>query len=129
MKRRPGPLSFLSWLTKAIEDGTGTACLTDPQDTPSPFYCVQLTATEAQDTKTERIERFDVWIHCLSGQASAGAFEMVEILDGVLEELSHPALIDIERQGIQNESIDQVTGEGHAVVAYAFDMSCGPICK
>lgn len=133
MRRRPGPLAFLAWLTSAIEGATGVTCLADPGDQEAPFFSPQLISTEARDSKTERIERFNVWVHCVAPAtdpySSAGALDLVEVLDAAMEGLDIPALVDIERQGIQDIAEDPETHEAHAVAAYAVDLSCGPICK
>lgn len=136
MNRRMSLGEFLACLIGAIEGRTGIGCFDSPENVPSPLYSVELTGTEQADTKTMYVDKYKVWVHCISKPtepySNAPVLELVQKLEEALtDEIDVPEGFRLVRQdfeGVQTLKRDE-TGEGHAVLAFSFSVCYGFRCK
>lgn len=136
MLKRLSIAEFLGCLIKHIEEKTGISCYDNPVNKPSPLYSVQITKTEPQDTKTMYVDRYDVWIHCISEptatQSTAPVLELVQQLEEAMTDdvaIPHPfQLLQQVYSGLQTLKIDE-SNEGHAVLSFSFSICYGFRCK
>lgn len=136
MIQRLSIASFLGLLIDHIEGRTGKRCYDDPDGKPSPFYSVQIVKSGPANTKTMYVDSYEVWIHCISKPvnpySNAPVLELVrELEEAMTDDLFLPEPYDLIRQehgGLQALKKDE-SGEGHAVVSYAFHVSYGFRCK
>lgn len=127
---------FLGCLIKHIEEKTGLPCYDNPINKTSPLYSVQITKTEPQDTKTRYVDRYDVWIHCISEptetQSTAPVLELVQKLEEAMTiDVVIPQHFQLLRQvygGLQTLKVDE-SNEGHAVLSFSFSICYGFRCK
>lgn len=138
MLRRLSPVDLVAAIVARVQDGTGTRCVLDPDDEPSPLYSVSLVGSRPGKSKTMFLDVFDVQIHAISSPSRSreGVLAMVASLEEAMEQdvvvdASECPIFNLVRQddmGIQNIKRDG-TGEWHAIVAYELTVSYGLIAK
>ncbi|RVU97061.1 DUF5072 domain-containing protein [Coriobacteriales bacterium OH1046] len=137
MLKRLSIAGFLGCLITAIAERTGIPCYDSPEDKESPFYSVQLVRSEPADTKTMYVDVYSVWVHCISEPvrprySNAPVLELVQALEEAMSDgLALPEPHLLYRQvydGMQTLKMDE-TGEGHAVLSFAFHVCYGFRCK
>ena len=127
---------FLGVLVKTVNERTGLACEVGEYEGKSPFYAVEVLPSEPANTKTMFVERYKVWIHCISEPVEpyshAPVLRLVQGLEEALTRdipLSEPFQLNNQtHEGVQTLKKDE-SGEGHAVVAYSFEVCYGFKCK
>ena len=122
-------------LHKAVQDrvkkNTGLECYDSvPDNTPAPFYFVQVVGKRQADTKTMWCEIYNVWIHAIAEKQDGrvGIYDLIQRLEEALtEHITVPDHVELLQQtelGLQTLKID-ATGEHHAVLAYDFKIAYG----
>lgn len=136
MMKRLSVGGFLGCLIAAIKERTDISCYDNADNKPSPLYSVQLLRTEPANTKTMFIDRYEVYIHCISVKvepySNAPVLRLVQQLEEAMtDDLKLPAPYLLHRQdysGLQVLKKDP-SGEGHAVLSYTFHICYGYRCK
>ena len=101
-----------------------------PDNTPSPFYILEIIGKRPENTKTMWAEVFSLWIHVIAeeGNEKIKVYELIEDLeDALTEEIplpDHVTLIRQEETGVQSLTQDE-TGEMHAIIEYEIKVSYG----
>ena len=134
MLRRLPPADLVAAVVARVSEGTGTSCVLNPDDEPSPLYSVSLVGSRPGRSKSMFLDIFEVQLHAIS--APSGSAEAVLGMVGALEEamaqdvaLGCPfSIVRQDYMGIQNVKRDP-TGEWHAVVAYELTVSYGLMVK
>lgn len=136
MLQRMGIGEFLGVLIETIGERTGLPCVDSPDGEESPFYSIELTRTEPANTKTSFVDKYSVWIHCVAAPvtpySNAPVLRLVKTLEEALTRdipLSEPFRLNNQTyEGVQALKKDE-SGEGHAVLAYSFEVCYGFKCK
>lgn len=132
MLKRMSVAEFLGAVFDHIEEKTGIPCYDDPVDKESPFYSTQLMKTEPADTKTSFVDRYEVWVHCISSPSAPYSnqpvLDLVTKLEEVMtEEISVCEPYRLNRQvykGLQTLKKDE-SNEGHAILSFDFFICYG----
>lgn len=132
MIKKLGIVDLHAAIKNKIEDCTNIPCLDKvPDNTPAPFYFIQIVGKRQADTKTMFCDVFTVWIHAIAEKdnSSIGIYNLIQKLEESLTEQIHlpeyAELLSQTEQGLQNLSVDATTGEDHAVMAYEFKVCYG----
>ncbi|HFI0256463.1 TPA: DUF5072 family protein [Streptococcus suis] len=131
MLKKLGLVDFHVALKDKIEEKTGLRAYDYvPENTPSPFYFLEIVDKRPEDTKMMWCEVFTVWIHAIAEESNSkvGIYNLIQDLEEALtEEIAIPEAFTILRQtevGMQSLQQDE-TNEMHAVIAYEFKISYG----
>lgn len=127
---------FLGVLIETVGERTNLPCVDSPDGEKSPFYSIELMPSEPANTKTMFVERYRVWIHCIAAPvvpySNAPVLRLVQKLEEALtKDIPIPEPFRLNNQtyeGVQALKKDE-SGEGHAVLAYSFDVCYGFMCK
>lgn len=131
MLKKLGMVDLIAAIQKKVEIGTGLRCYDAvPQNTPSPFYFVQVLSITPANTKTMFCEVFTVAIHAITepGESSVQIYKLIqELEESLTEDIQLPEpfeLIIQSSNGMQNLKTDE-TREKHATLLYQFKVSYG----
>lgn len=132
--RRLSPVQLIQSVREVIETVTGLECCTNPSDKESPFYALYLTAMRPVDSKTMRMEDYDLDVHCIS-KPSDSQIEVLHMVQEVEEALSScPELcapwhvVRVAENGLV-QCVQDPTNEWHAVVSITVRVSYGLLIK
>lgn len=136
MLQRMSIAEFLGVLIRTVEERTGIPCVDSPDGQESPFYSVELMPSEPANTKTMFVERYRVWLHCIAApvkpHSSAPVLRLAQKLEEALTgdiPVQEPfRLVRQTYEGVQALKRDE-SGEGHAVLAWSFEVCYGFKCK
>lgn len=132
--RRPSPVAVLAAVREVVEAGTGRACVVDPDWRESPLYWVELVGSRPGQSKSARLDEFEVELHAVAppARSQAAVLDMVAAAEEAMEAwpvMASPfRVVDVAEQGIRQVKVDE-SGEWHAIVAYEIAVSYGLICK
>lgn len=132
--KRMSPVDVLAAVVSRVTGGTGTQCLTDPDDEESPFYFAEIVSSRPGRSKTMRVDVFDVAVHAISTPSDTreGVLGMVASLEEAMErDVDVPApfwLVGQDDLGIQTIKRDP-SREWHAVVGFELSVSYGLVVK
>lgn len=135
MLKQLGLVELISAIQEKVEQNTGMRCYDYVKDnTPSPFYFVEVVAKEPANSKTMYRDIFSVWIHAIAvpDDSSVGIYGLIQKLEEALtEDISLPEQFNLilqNNEGIQTIKTDE-TDEKHAVLGYNFMIAYGYRCK
>lgn len=114
-----------------ITDKTGLRCYDFVEkNTPSPFYFIEFTGKQPNDTKTMFRESFSFYIHSIAepAESSVGIYKLIQQMEEALsEDVKLPGEFELIRQtnnGVLNIKTDE-TNEKHSVSEFVFDVCYG----
>lgn len=134
MLKRLNPVQMVQAVREVIEDGTGLECCTNPDGKESPFYAIAISATRPVQSKSMRMEDFDLDIHAISvpSESQMDVLQMVTDMEEAIEacpEMCPPwHVVSVTENGMV-QCVQDPTKEWHAVVSYTVRVSYGLLIK
>ena len=126
---------LLKAVIQRVQTFTGKRCYDAvPKDAPSPFYFAEIIKVKPDNNKSEYVDVFTVYIHCIASPnpSSIGVHTLIKGLEEALSTnivLSEPFGVLLQTSlGLIRLKSDE-TGEKHAILGYDFSIIYGFIKK
>lgn len=135
MLRKISITTLMAKIIDLVETNTGKRCYDAvPNNTPSPFYFLELVSVRPKNTKTMYVDSYNFQFHCIA-EVDHSSVKIHELIQGLEEALTEDIALDdpynlirTVDNGVSVIKTDE-TGEKHAICPVSFEISYGFICK